>query len=380
MDIRETKDIRSLNRLTILNTIIKNKSISRADIAILTGLNKATVSTIVKELIELNLIEEHRIGESTGGRRPIILTQKQRVGYAIAIELNISTIHIIVYDFSLTPLDTYSLPVQADNSEITFNKLYILLQKIITTLPSSQYGLIGMSVAVRGVVDLEGNIRFMPNLNWRNINIKNMLETKFKVPVYVDNHGNFSAIAEHNANPKYKELLVVTIDDAISGGIISNNQIVRGFLGFANSMGHHVIDYNCSTQCSCGKYGCWEQYCSTISLLEYVNQYTPVHDINEFIPLVKAKNSYALKALDLFVKYVAIGFSNLIFILNCENIIISSPIISAFPELINDIHKRIVLPITNFQDISISKLGDNAPLVGASSVCLQGFLKTIVTF
>lgn len=380
MDIRETKDIRSLNKLNILNTIIKHKHISRADIAVFTDLNKATVSTIVKELLELHLIEEKTIGESTGGRKPIILTQRQDIGYIIAIDINISVINIMVSNMALKPLNHYQLPLSSNDFEITFSRLCDLLQKIISTLPTSQYGLIGISVAVRGVVDLEGIIRFIPNLNWRNINIKNMLEIKFKVPVYVDNDGNLSAIAEYNLNQKYKDLLVITIDDIITGGIISNGQITRGFLGFANSIGHHIIDYTHETQCSCGKYGCWEQFCSTLSLLKYINQFIPVKDIDEFIALVDANDPHALDALNLFVQYMATGITNLIFILNPENIILNSRIISAMPELVHEIHKYIVLPITNFQDISISQLGDQAPLIGASSVCLQGFFKNIVSF
>lgn len=379
MNIRETKDIRSLNKLTILNTIIEHKNISRADIAILTDLNKATVSTIVKELLALHLIEEKTIGESTGGRKPIILTLKKKIGYIIAIDLNVTVINIMVSDLNLKPIENYHLPISNDNFELTFSKLCNLLQKIISASNPSLYNLVGIGVAVRGVVDLEGVIRFIPSLKWRNINIKSMLETKFNVPVCVDNDGNFSAIAEHNLNPNYKELLVITIDDVISGGIISNGQILRGFLGFANSIGHHIIDFNYETQCICGKYGCWEQFCSTTALLKSINKFEPVKDINEFIELVKENNPHAIDALDLFVKHLATGITNLVFILNCENIILNSPIISAMPELIHEIHKLIVLPITNFQDISISKLGDTAPLVGASSVCLQNFFKQIIS-
>lgn len=379
MNIRETKDIRSLNKLTILNTIIKYTNISRADIANITGLNKATVSTIVKQLLELHLIEEKTIGESTGGRKPIILTQRHDVGFIISIDLNVSIINVMVSDLALQPLYDYHLPITSNDFETSFINLCELLDKIIANFPPSKYGLVGISTAVRGVVDLEGIIRFIPNLNWRNINIKNMLETKFKVPVYVDNDGNFSAIAEHNLNPKFEELVVINVDDTITGGIVANNELVRGFLGFANSIGHHIIDYTYETKCSCGKYGCWEQFCSALSLLGYMNKFLPVKDIDEFIQLAKSGNPHALDALHLFTKYMAIGITNLVFILNCEHIILNSKIISAMPELIHEIHKLIVLPITNFQDISVSRLGDSAPLIGASSVCLQNFFKQIIS-
>lgn len=377
MDIRETKDIRSLNKLTILNTIIEYKNVSRADIANITGLNKATVSTIVKELIEHKLIEEGITGESTGGRKPIILTLKENIGFVIAIDLNISVINIMVSDINLKPIHTYHLPIKTNSFENVFADLCDILDDIINSLPPSTYGLVGISVAVRGVVDLEGIIRFIPDLKWMNINIKNMLEAKFKVPVYVDNDGNYSAMAEHHLNPNYKELVVINVDDIITGGIISNNKLIRGFLGFANSIGHHIIDFNYNEQCTCGKYGCWEQFCSSKSILKHINKHIDVKDIDEFISLAKNENPHALEALGLFTKYMAIGITNLIFILNCEHIIINSKLISAMPELIHDIHNLIVLPITNFQEISVSLLGDKAPLMGASQICRLNFFKNL---
>ncbi|MBD5593425.1 transcriptional regulator, partial [Clostridium botulinum] len=58
MEIRETKDLRSLNKIKIIQSILYKKQISRADLSTFTSLNKATVSVIVKELLDLRLIEE----------------------------------------------------------------------------------------------------------------------------------------------------------------------------------------------------------------------------------------------------------------------------------------------------------------------------------
>ena len=86
MKISQTKDIRTANSLTIIRHILDKKEISRARISEDTGLNKATVSTIVKDWMNLKLVEETTTGDSNGGRRPIILTLSEHAGYFFHIQ------------------------------------------------------------------------------------------------------------------------------------------------------------------------------------------------------------------------------------------------------------------------------------------------------
>ena len=70
MKITQTKDIRAANRWEIMRQVLGNYPISRADIGRRTGLNKATVSTIVKEWIDAGLLMETELGHSEGGANP----------------------------------------------------------------------------------------------------------------------------------------------------------------------------------------------------------------------------------------------------------------------------------------------------------------------
>ncbi|MFR2300231.1 MAG: ROK family protein, partial [Clostridium paraputrificum] len=231
MEIRETKDLRSLNKIKIIESILLKKQISRADLSTLTGLNKATVSIIVKDLLDLNLIQESTIGDSTGGRKPIMLAIKDDIGYMIAIDLNVNTIDVIVTDLSCKILSSYNILIKNKSFEDAFNDLCALLERIISSIPKCQYNLIGISISVRGVIDLDEVIRFIPELGWRDIDIKSKLVEKFNVPVYIENDGNLSAMAEHELLPNQKDLIVVTIDDDITSGIIANGNLVKGYLG-----------------------------------------------------------------------------------------------------------------------------------------------------
>lgn len=379
MKISQTKDIRSANRLTILKHIFDKKQISRARISEETGLNKATVSTIIKELISLKLVEETTIGDSSGGRKPIILTLNGDAGYCIAVDLGAKNIECILTNLRNEIIHTVTLPLLEETFSQVYKQLYLAIDKLFRLVPPCPYGLIGISLAVRGIIDLDGIIRFIPNLKWHNIDIKSLLEQRYHVPVYVNNDGNLAASMEFRLRSHYRDMTVLCLSDVISCGIISNGRLVRGYLGFANAVGHHTINIRETKQCSCGKYGCFEQYCSDQYLIDEMNQQLeePLTDIDQFIDLVKRQDKEALDILARYIKNLAIGLSNIVFFLNSEVIIINSYLMESLPYLLPEVMKDIVLPITHTQEIYLSRLGQKAPILGASMEAIEQFFEVI---
>ena len=163
--------------------------------------------------------------------------------------------------------------------------------------------------------------------------------------------------------------------------MISGGQLVRGYLGFANAVGHHTINIRETRQCSCGKYGCWEQYCSDQYLIEEINRRrsSPIAGIDDFISLIKHQDPDALAILNDFIQNLAIGLSNIIFFMNSEMIILNSHLIHSLPYLLPEIMKATVLPITHSQEILLSALGEDAPILGASRHAIEEFFQIFST-
>lgn len=375
MKISQTKDIRTANRLTIIRHILDKKDISRARISEDTGLNKATVSTIVKEWMNLRLVEENTTGDSNGGRKPIILTLAESAGYCIAVDMGVTRVNLILVNIKNEIVARSSFAIR----DIAFSNVYASLcssiDQLVAQMPVSTYGLFGISLAIRGIVDLDGVIRFIPQFDWHNVDIRSLLCERYQVPVYIDNDGNLGAAMESRLYPQYKELTVLSISDTISCGMITHGNLVRGYLGFANAVGHHTVNIRETRQCSCGKYGCWEQYCSDQSLIDETNRLreTPIHDIEDYIELVKQQDPAALRVLQSFIKNLAIGLSNIIFFMNSEMIILNSRLLQALPYLLPEIMKVIILPITHTQEILLSTLGNEGPILGASRKAIEEF-------
>lgn len=381
MKISQTKDIRSVNRMTIIRRILDSGHISRARISEETGLNKATVSTIVREWMDLKLVNETTTGDSNGGRKPIILTLASDAGYCIAADIGVSRIRLTLANLQNTIIEQRAFPITAPSFSAIYDELCQHIDHLIQAIPPCPYGLIGISLAVRGIIDLDGVIRFIPKLGWHNVDIRSLLKQRYHVPIYIDNDGNLAASMEFRLYPQYRELTVLSISDVISCGMISDGHLVRGYLGFANAVGHHTINIRETRQCSCGKYGCWEQYCSDQWLIEETNRRRslPIHNIDDFISLIKHQDADALNILNLFIRNLATGLSNITFFMNSEMIILNSHLIRSLPYLLPEIMKATVLPITHSQEILLSSLGEDAPILGASRQAIEEFFQILST-
>lgn len=381
MKISQTKDIRTANSLTIIRHILDKKEISRARISEDTGLNKATVSTIVKDWMNLKLVEETTTGDSNGGRRPIILTLSEHAGYCIAVDMGVSHVNLILANIKNEIVARNSFSIHDTTFSNVYASLCSAIDQLTSQMPPSTYGLLGISLAVRGIIDLDGVIRFIPKLAWHNVDICSLLFDRYQVPVHIDNDGNLGASMESRLYPQYEELTVLSISDTISCGLITRGSLIRGYLGFANAVGHHTINIHETHQCSCGKYGCWEQYCSDQSLIEGTNHLreAQIHTIEEYIDLVKQQDPAALTVLRRFIKNLAIGLSNIIFFMNSEMIIMNSKLLRAFPYLLPEIMKATVLPITHSQEILLSTLGDEGPILGASRKAIEEFFASLIS-
>ena len=91
--------VRKMNRSVILAVFRTKKTLSRAQLAIETGLNPSTVSSIIGELIQENLIRETDLIQSNTGRPGRLLELNPDGGCALGIEINVDYIELLVTDF-----------------------------------------------------------------------------------------------------------------------------------------------------------------------------------------------------------------------------------------------------------------------------------------
>lgn len=388
--------VKQINKMLVLNTIYKEKPISRADIAKLTGLNKSTVSALVDELLVEGLILEIGIGESQGGRKPINLSINKEIGCVIGIDLGVNYISSILTNFAGQILWEKRITIKniIDSPQQKIHDLLELIQETITHAPLTGRGIIGMGIGVPGLVNYDhGCVMSAPNLLWENIKLKEIVEEEFHIPTLIDNEANAGAIGEKwfGLGKKASEIVYVSAGTGIGAGIIINNELYRGAGGLAGEIGHMTVDVH-GIKCNCGNIGCWEEYASEKALIRYFKEYaseypqsillakdsgTYLDNLNIFqiIDAASKGDSLAIAGFKNIGYYLGVGVANLINAFNPKCVVIGNVLPLAgdilMDELRQEVARRCFSSKYSQVKITSSELYMNACALGAVALVIS---------
>ncbi len=370
--------VKKNNKALVLQLIMEKEPISRADIAQVSGLNKATVSSLVNELLEEELIYESGPGESSGGRRPVILHFNKIAGYSIGIDIGVNYILCVLTDLKGNIVIEKNQTVHTTSYATTIEIVKEMIQSLIAEMPSSRYGIVGIGVGVPGIVNIEGTVLLAPNLGWKNIQIKKDLEDVFHVPVIIENEANAGAFGEQQfgIGQNYQNIIYISAGIGIGVGIILNNELYQGKNGFSGEMGHMIIDIN-GKPCNCGSRGCWEVYASEQALLEKAGE-----NSNSLENLIQLANSDDKNAHNLFTEigaYLGYGINNIINTFNPDQVIIGNRLSMAKDwieqPILSTIENHSLAYHQNEFQLDFSKLGKYSIAIGMSAFVVENFIK-----
>ncbi|MDZ7835990.1 MAG: winged helix-turn-helix transcriptional regulator [Alkalibacterium sp.] len=173
---RIKSNIRENNSLLVLSEIINRPEISRAMISEVTGLNKATVSEIVRKLIDDDYVIEIGPGKSTssGGRRPILLTVNKKAGISIGFDVRYDRISYLI-----TYLDGEKIDYTIEESEMNKDTIVDYITTVVTNfsadMKDTPFGIIGVTISIHGIVD-DNQIEFTPYFDLDQIDLVAQLE------------------------------------------------------------------------------------------------------------------------------------------------------------------------------------------------------------
>ncbi|MBU8906332.1 ROK family transcriptional regulator [Desertibacillus haloalkaliphilus] len=365
--------IKKMNRKILIEEIIKNSSLSRSDLARITGLNKATVSAQINDLLNEQIVRELSEGESTTrGRKPILIEINESAGFSIGMDIDDDHINIIFTNLKGKPFHQFELTIEHyDLDQITeqlINELSPLIKKYKHT--HHPIGLVGIGGGIHGIVNNDDEIIFTPKQQWSNIYISDKLEDAFQTRVYIENNANLSVFAEQVYDEYLSNLFCVTLHSGIGLGIVSENNIYHGYQGFAGEIGHMIIESN-GRVCTCGNQGCWELYASENALKKKLSEKDPSLSLDN-LPTVLTTPKYK-QIFDDYLDYLAFGLNNIINIFNPEKLIINGSIINHHSALIEEISAKLNSKINNYRILKISSLGKDACVLGGASLALKHF-------
>ncbi|USK93217.1 ROK family transcriptional regulator [Rossellomorea marisflavi] len=366
------------NKRLVLQQIIADEPISRADLAKRCGLNKATVSSLVAELMDESLVKEAGIGESSGGRRPVLLYFSREAGYALGLNVEAATVEAALTDLKGTIISQETFPAGDTAYESTLRTMEEALDWAQKVVPASAHGIIGVGVAVPGMIDHSGTVLNAPNLQWRDRPLKHDLEDRLKLPVLIENEANAGAYREYQTRSDADEsLLYISIGTGIGAGIVLNGSLYRGQSGYAGEIGHMTLDFQ-GPRCTCGNSGCLELYASEPALVEMAMG-ACLEDCKDFDSLVNSAGNGHELALSLFTeagRALGSGVISAIHAYDTKHIIIASRGGEWMKNAVRDTVRAKALPHYR-DDLDLVFLDTRLPVasLGVSGLMVDEFLK-----
>jgi len=378
------KLIQAINRSAVLNTIKSDGPISRTDIAKRTGLSAATVSSIVAVFIKNGLILEKEVGDSRGGRRPILLVLNPSGGYVVGLKLAENIITGALTDLEATVIGKRSEVLDNHSIEHAVSAMINVVNSLITVGEISTEQLLGIGIGLAGIIDAkEGVLRYSPIFGWHNIPLASLLQTHFPVPVFIDNDVNTLTITEQwfGKGQGVDNFVTITVGRGVGMGMVVNGQIYYGGKGGAGEFGHTVIDPEGSL-CDCGNRGCLETYVSDPALIRLAKESyqkgeltKDVFSMNELLELANSGDRGARNVFGLAGEILGRGVANLINVLSPELIIISGEGVRAgdllFDPMMISIKEHVMTDLAEDTQIQIDVWDDDAWARGAAGLVLR---------
>ena len=235
--------LRELSEQAILETIFREGPITRPEIAERTNISKPTVSAVVDRLVQSHLVKP--AGERPGrrGRTPLAFTVDSAAGFVIGIDIGSTRLRVAAVDIYGEKLRELELETASGGPRAVEEQITGAVRRIDRELATSHRELLAMGVSTPGVVDPA--TRRVTSLAWHlsatgEFDSLTTLESRFGVPVLVDNDINMAAVGEkwHGLAGGASTFVFISIGAGVGMGIVIEDDLFRGFHGAAGEIGY----------------------------------------------------------------------------------------------------------------------------------------------
>ena len=290
--------LRRHNTALVLRTLRDGGPGSRAEVAVRSGLAKATVGTIVATLLGTGVVRDHvpdTVAATTRGRpgQPLTLTGSRTVG--LGVEVNVDYLAAVALDLSGTTRLLEEHPVDAPGVDDVVGFARDCRDRLV----DEDLDVLGATVAVPGLIDRDrGRVTSAPNLGWAGLDLADAVSAGLgpSCRVGVDNDANCAALAEaeRGAGVGVDDFVYLTGTVGVGGGIVVDGSIARGARGYAGEVGHLAVGGS-DAVCACGRTGCWEAQIGLRAMLAAVGRPALAGHVD---PVVAAAEVAALAGTD----------------------------------------------------------------------------------
>jgi len=376
------ESIQDINRTLLSNLLRKEGVCARAHLAKLSMLKQATVTNIINDFIDWGLVKEVGFLIGSKGRRSIGISINNEDFGVLGIRLARKNYTVGLFDLSGNLVNYKRTNIRAAQlpREI-FDLIIDDAKKLVDD--SKERKVIAIGMAIPGPYSIKRRrIELMTGVTgWNEILIQEELMAAFNFPVFVEQDANTGALAQywHNGDDYKNDVLVyIAVGQGVGAGIINNGELLKGSIGVAGEIGHISINYN-GSRCSCGNYGCLENYCSSIAFTKEVNNVLKPKTDYTFKEAAQMVKEGQKEATEIFLRscdFLAAGIVNVVNSFNPAMIVIGDEMTHIVPDIMlgrikENVKQRVLPEIYSNMSITMSVVSNDSMVHGAAIVAIK---------
>jgi predicted NBD/HSP70 family sugar kinase len=389
-------DLRRSSLSRVLRLLVDSGPRSRARIADETGLNKATVSSVVTELMERGLVREGGAVRGGLGRPGQIVEVERHAACGIGVAIDVDGLRGLGRDLGGEVVAQTHVPLDVPRLEPdrVLDRLADVIGELATSAARTGSRPVGVTVGLPGGVHPEtGQLAYAPNLDhsgaWRALRLVEQVSQRLgtaSLRVTVDNEANLAAVAEGATRDGAEDLMLLTGGVGVGCGILVDGVPLRGAHGYAGEVGHMPLAGDGMT-CGCGRRGCWESVVGLDALLQAAaDPDDPVRDpgrslaarLEMLAERARAGDARTLAALTRTGSWLGVGAAVLVNVLNPPLLVLGGYFAVLGPWLVEPVQRalteRVIAPAAGGCRVQTSALGFAATELGGAAVALQAVL------
>ncbi|SYX87181.1 ROK family glucokinase [Paenibacillus alvei] len=309
----------------------------------------------------------------------------------VGVDLGGTAIKVGICDAEGKLLHTFEGPTEvAKGPDTVMDNIEKYVRLIVEQSPYDWAQVAGVGAGVAGFTNVkEGVIILAPNVGFKDVPIRSILEERLGKPVKIDNDANVAALGEvwSGAGKGIDHCVCYTLGTGVGGGIIINGRIVQGFSGLAGELGHMAVIPDLEAiQCGCGKMGCLETVSSATGIIRMANDAVERGDrtslslvesitAKDVFDAAKAGDEVAVRIVSRAAYYLGKAMAAVAVTLNPERFIIGGGVSKAGEFLFEQIRETFMKltpdPVTRGVSIVPAELGNDAGMIGAAGLFLR---------
>jgi predicted NBD/HSP70 family sugar kinase len=351
------------------------------------GLTRATVGSIVDELLVAGLVSEQGTRSTGVGRPGTDVVLDAAGGAGIGLEINVDGLVVVAVD--LTGAVRHRAAKPGDQRGRTAAQVLRSAARLVdgAVRAARREGLPvrGLGVAVPGLVDLaEQVVRVAPNLGWTDIAVLERMRsyagTTWPAAASLDNEANLAALGElwsgdHGTTDSF---VLVNGDVGVGAGVVLEGRLHRGTRGFGGELGHLPVAPD-GPECRCGARGCLEQVAGLDWILARAGLSAVRGDATEILlGALRDGSPSALAAVEEAASSLGVGVAALVNLFDVDTVVLGGVFAPLFPWLDGPLHEVLRRRVLSARwapvRVAASQLGRDAAVIGAARTPLRDLL------